>query len=258
MQEKPIICPQCGGVIPPGAPRCPFCGSAYAPEAEKEYMRKLHGVRQELGKVGNAGKEASEREAGTVGRKIAVTVCIIFAAAALIAGITLIVRSSENARDRREYHWSRENFPKWDALYEEGRYDELLELFDKALEEEHDLYDWEHYEFCYLYGDLLYAQYCRSRVMEGYFDADAAEELLYLELKLRGIPYRERLTDRDREILSGMLSPFEGDLTELFGMTEEEIRSFDASLEEKDGYPDSEQCRAYIMDHPEILRGGES
>lgn len=87
MRVKKIVCSQCGAVLKPGVAYCPYCGSAYAPEAEREYMRKLHRIKEDLDDVGDTGAIVSKNEAGKVGRKVGVTVGVILFIAALIAGI---------------------------------------------------------------------------------------------------------------------------------------------------------------------------
>ena len=55
-------CAQCGAVIPPGEAKCPYCGSYYEPEAEREYMRNLDQMRSDLDKGGNIGEAITALE----------------------------------------------------------------------------------------------------------------------------------------------------------------------------------------------------
>ena len=106
MQAKQIICRQCGAVIPPGTAACPYCGSAYAPEAEREYMRKLHRIREDLEDVGDAGKYASGKEISRTGKRTAVIVGIILAAGAALFLFFGVLRQRENINNRNEYAWT--------------------------------------------------------------------------------------------------------------------------------------------------------
>ena len=45
-----VTCRSCGGEFDEALVRCPFCGSAYAPAEEKEYMGKLEDIREDLEK----------------------------------------------------------------------------------------------------------------------------------------------------------------------------------------------------------------
>ena len=255
LSGKPIICPQCGGIIPSGAPRCPYCGSAYAPEAEREYMQKLHKVRGELDKVGNVGAEVSGKEIGKVGKKIAVVLGIIFVLAAIISAAGVISRSRENARNRREYEWKQKAIPEMNELYERGDYDALLEKFHEAQYGEHIFYEWEHYTFCELYSDAKYADELLEGRENGYFLRDDAVELLYKELEFRGITARTGIPSEDKKLLREILKPYENDLKEIFLMSEEEMKDFDRELQKYSGYPIFASCEKYVDAHQEILRG---
>ena len=89
MQKKQIYCTQCGAVIPPGEARCQYCGSSYAPEAEKEYMRRLDQVRRDLEKVGNVGAETSRTESGRVRRRVLRILVTILVLSAAVYGLFL-------------------------------------------------------------------------------------------------------------------------------------------------------------------------
>ncbi|MBQ6469022.1 MAG: zinc ribbon domain-containing protein [Lachnospiraceae bacterium] len=249
----PILCPHCGGVIPAGAPRCPYCGSAYTPEAEKEYMRKLHGVRGQLGEVANVGKEASRKEIKRLGRRVARIVAAVLVLAAVAAGIVMVRHARENARNRREYEWRANALPEMNELFEKGDYDALLEKFEEAQNGEHDLYNWEHYTFCDIYGDTKYAEAFRDGYEKGYFTKNDAEQYLFILLKFRTISMRERLPEKDREILKEYTQQYEEDLKEIYGMSDEEIKTFEQDIAKNYGYPSYEKCAGYVAEHPEII-----
>ena len=253
MPDQKIICPQCGGEIPAGAARCPYCGSAYAPEAEKEYMRKLGGVRRELEKVGDVGEEITRREAGKLGKRVILIIAAVLALAALVSVVLMLRRSGEEKKNREEYLWQAETLPHFNELFKTGKYEELTAAFEKARDEGHDLYNWEHYGFCQIYGETTFAADYKAARDDGIFRKNDANELLYLELVFRGVPLREDIPKEDRKILAPFLEPFENDLAEIYQMTEDDLREFDAQLEKYNGYPTFEACELYVENHPEIL-----
>ena len=88
-------CAQCGAIIPPGEAKCPYCGSYYEPEAEREYMRNLDQMRSDLDKVGNIGEETSRTEA----RRIRKRVIRILAGILIFSAATIPFLISMNRHD---------------------------------------------------------------------------------------------------------------------------------------------------------------
>jgi len=254
MRVKKIVCSQCGAVLKPGVAYCPYCGSAYAPEAEREYMRKLHRIKEDLDDVGDTGAIVSKNEAGKVGRKVVVTVGVILFIAALIAGIAVYFNLRETQKNHQEYAWRAENLPEMERLYEEGKYDELVTAFQKARQDGHDLYSWKHFTFCQIWEETVYTDQALTAREQGYFYEPDASGLLYHELVMRGLPYRRGLTEKERKILEEKTAEYQNDLREIFGASEEEIASIDSMLQEKNGYPDYSFCKDYLSGHPDIYK----
>lgn len=252
MRAKKIICKQCGAALPPGAAECPYCGSAYAPEAEREYMRKLHEIKEDLDDVGDAGEEISKKEISRSGKKVALIVGSILVIAGVLFFLFTGFGNRENARNRREYQWRQEHLGEMDKLFEEGDYDALLEAFEKAREEDHDLYSWDHYNFCIYWGTIKYTDSALLAREGGYFSEGDAVELLYDELRIRAIPLIKKLPAKDREILEERTARYKDDLTEIFFFTQEDFEYFDNLLQKRDGYPAYKDCKEYVEKHPEI------
>lgn len=248
-----IFCTQCGAQIPPGEAVCPYCGSAYAPEAERAYMRRLHQIRNDLDKVGDAGAAESAKETRRLRRRITLVLGIILSLSAILYGAFFFLRQKEEQENRREYLWAAENIPAFDAMFEKGDYDGLADAFLRAQEDGHSLYDWEHYDFCTVYAKIQYIDGTLQMRARGAFPETDAALLLYDELCFRGAPYRSRMPEEDLEILQALFAPYSGGLTEIFRLAGEELNAFDRSLQKSGGYPDYDACRAYVRSHPEIL-----
>lgn len=253
MRAKKIICSQCGAALPPGTAVCPYCGSAYAPEAEREYMRKLDEIREDLDDVGDAGLHASRKEIGRNSRKIALIVGGILAFAALLFLLFHVLESRENMDNRKEYAWRQEHLAELDRLFEEGEYDALVEAFESARDEGHDLYDWDHYEFCTFWEEVTYVDRKLAERENGLFSKYDAEEVLYTELRIRGFSKRRRVPEEDLQIMAGLAQKYQDDLTDIFHATPEDLETFDQMLEKDKGYVSFEICSQYVKDHPEIL-----
>lgn len=253
MKAKQNLCKSCGALVPPGAARCPYCGSSWEPEAEREYMRSLDRVRNDLDKVGDIGEEAFQKESRRVGRRVIGIVIGVLLVFALLYGISLYRRSGEDRRNREEYAWKIENLPAMDRLYEEGDYDALLEAYKEAQDNGHLLYDWEHFYFCEYYQSVRYAREFLQMREKGLFEETDAVLLLNDELRFRGIAYRRGIPADDRKKILEIISPFENDLTEVFHASAEDIESFDQMLEKNSGFPEYNVCKDYVKSHPEIL-----
>lgn len=254
MENKPIICRQCGSEIPPGLPRCPYCGSAYEPEAEREYMRKLEKVRADLSQVGEAGAEASRREIRSVSSRVLRILGVILVIALILMGIVHWHQQRENTKNRQEYTWQQEVFPELDRLYETGDYQTLLDKVRAYEDEGHPMYQWKHRVFCELYESTIYADFFLESRRKGLFGEQDAVQLLHDELKFRGADYRTELPAEDLERLRVLLAPYENDLTEIFLMSEEDLQFFDGKLRKGNGYPSYGDCQEYIRNHPEVYQ----
>ena len=79
--EKMTVCRTCGAQFEASKVRCPYCGTAYAPAEEKEYMDGLEGIRKELDGHREDGAKSLKRGLG----KIAVIVILIISAIVLLA-----------------------------------------------------------------------------------------------------------------------------------------------------------------------------
>ena len=257
MENKQIICRQCGSIIPPGQARCPYCGSSYEPEAEREYMRKLEQVRADLDQVGEAGAEASSREIKRVSSRVMRILGVILVFAVIVMGIVHWHQQRENTRNRQEYTWQQEVYPELNRLYETEDYKTLLEKVRAYEDEGHDLYQWEHRTFCELYESTIYADLFLESRKKGLFGEHDAVQLLHDELKFRGLDHRKELPSQDRQRLHGLLAPYENDLIEIFLMTEEDLQFFDRKLRESNGYPSYGDCEEYVRNHPEIYQDTE-
>ena len=216
-------------------------------------MEHLEEVRSDLDQVGDAGRVASHREIGSVGRRIATVVGIILALAAVLFGIFLYMEKREVQNDRREYLWKRDNLSEMEQLFEAGQYDELLDRIQAAREDGIGLYDWKHSDFMSIYETIGYMDSALEAREKGYFSEYDAENLLYDELRCRGIDWLREMPDGDREKIRPFLEPYRNDLTEIFHATQMDIDGFDSALKDRDGYPDYEACKAFIEAHPEIL-----
>ena len=167
-----IKCPNCGAMIDPHEPKCPYCEYINPAGAQEKFMNELEEKRLKLDNVDEEAAELYNTEIKKKGRRLAITVAVT--AAVIILGVLAFAlrdrffgysyeRSAED--EIEEIAWQKENFPKLTALYEAGEYDDLVDLYFK-LEDTgyHDFWDWEHYSFL----DCLVRFSTFTEMMENY------------------------------------------------------------------------------------------
>ena len=84
MKGKIVNCGTCGGEFDASLVRCPFCGTAYKPAAEEEYMDQLEDVREDL------SQHTSDADHAT-GKLVRKSLCIAVIVAVIIAVLCFIV-----------------------------------------------------------------------------------------------------------------------------------------------------------------------
>ena len=93
--EKKIICKTCGSEYDVALVRCPFCGTAYAPAEENEYMDKLEEIREDLHRETERGEVRIKKGMSSTARTILLVVIVILL---LISGILWFSGRQERSR----------------------------------------------------------------------------------------------------------------------------------------------------------------
>ena len=137
-------CPNCGAVLDASLPRCPYCGTLFPEGAQREYMEKLHDIREdmeELGCVPGAGVKSELRRQGRRLRRIA---AVTLAVSLLFALLFFLADKRWERDNTADYIWQHENYPYMTELYEEGRMEELKNFLFTAMDEDRPIWDWEY------------------------------------------------------------------------------------------------------------------
>ena len=87
MKGRNVICESCGAGFDASLVRCPYCGTAYEPAAEEEYMDKLEDVREDLSKHTKDADNATKKTFKKI-LLAAIIVIVLFAVFCIIALIT--------------------------------------------------------------------------------------------------------------------------------------------------------------------------
>ena len=97
---KKIICKSCAAEFDEGLVRCPYCGTAYAPAEENEYMGKLEGVREDLHQeIGRTDKRIG-KGMGSIVRTVLIVIVVILLL--LFSVLWLSGRSERSRSDRKK------------------------------------------------------------------------------------------------------------------------------------------------------------
>ena len=96
MKGKIVNCETCGGVFDTSLVRCPYCGTAYEPAAEEEYMDQLEDIREDLSQHTTDADHAT----GKMIQKSLRIALIVIAVLAVLGLIVLIIPKSDSSHDQ--------------------------------------------------------------------------------------------------------------------------------------------------------------
>lgn len=248
MADK-IICTSCGGEFEDNLPKCPFCGSMNLSGAEAEYMDKLDDVREDMEELEDTPIEETRKEIRKQGRflkKTFLVIAVILVGLIVIWGIHEKLYSRYDRDAKADYLWQKENFPMMDQLYQERKYDELVEFLNSDAAIDKPVWEWEHYEMIETYGATKDLQYYFEREQQRDFERQDYVSILCDELRIIGFLYYSDESDEDKEVLAAYAEPYLRDYEERWDMTQEEKDGFDSMLREYRGTYSYAECKKFV------------
>lgn len=241
-----ITCKYCGAEINEMVPECPYCGSTNYIGAEAEYFEKLEDVREDMEELEEVPEEEIKKEFRKQGKFLKIVFLIIGVIVLVFAGLLFLVDHSYERDEKKDFLWKQENYPIMDEMYEQGKYDELVEFYVQAGAEDSPVWSWEHSDFCSAYVDAYYLQQLIEKETSGKeLDKYDYVSILYHEMWLIGIPLAD-FDENERELLAGYVEWAQDDFDQRWNMTEEEKAFFYDRLEENRGWVEYEYCEDYI------------
>lgn len=241
-QSKMLNCENCGAFIPADAAKCPYCGALNLPGGEKQYMDNLFELKEDVKELSSVSLEEYKKELGRTGRLFKWAL-VIFAVIAVLGGLLYLwvekspLYETDSADVKAQMFWERENYPKLDAMYEEGDYDGILEF--EAMDCEDGYYSmagWEHYDFIDVYR--WYAA-CRERAVEldsGEYDEDNVYWFIMDAMFLMRDKSYESYDADEQELIEGYKQEIMELMDAKLGMGEEETKSLYAECCKEDEY----------------------
>lgn len=147
---KEIECPNCGATFDAGEPKCPYCGHINPMGAEAKFLRDLEGTRKKLDDVDDEARDAYGTEIRRGTKSVLKTVVVVAVVIALLIGIWRILDNTMfyygfKGDYAKELSWEHEAFAEYDELLEAEKYEELMERIAED-GEDHDVWNWEHYD----------------------------------------------------------------------------------------------------------------
>lgn len=249
---KMIVCPNCGKEYDEDLPKCPSCDSTNLKGAEKEYLKQLENVREDMEDLEEVSGEEIRREVKSQSRRIRKILLICLGTVAALAAVFYISRNGicRDERDyKAEYLWQQENFPEMDRLYEAGDY-EALYTFCASEENagESGMYSWEHYPFVMAYSSCKSVEQYLEYVQETPRSEGVLTLLFSYEWDVKGIlQHQEDYTEAEFAALQPMLEKSEADFESRWRMSPEEYEALYTEFENAGGiYLDYNTCKEYV------------
>lgn len=247
---KMIECASCGAHFDEMIPKCPYCGSMSIKGAEAEYMEKLEDVRSDMEDLTSVPMQETKKEWKKQIKFIWIVVGIIVGLLLILAVIEFLSGYQSKKRDAQaDYVWQQENFPILNELYEQGKYKEMVEMYDNAYEEDRPIHNWEHWEFCSAMVLLLDIEETLAREQAGEeLTRWDYEDLLYMGFRVDDYEESTAYSEEEKEILAPYIAMVREDFKTRWQLTEEELAQFQKKAEKNYGYVSYDMVADYIED----------
>lgn len=249
------VCANCGGSFDNKEPKCPYCGMINEEGAELEYNNKLEKIRKKLDIVDNIAEDDYRKSLRLFLKTFLITALISFG---IFAIIWLSTNEESNARlmlSRKEMDekieqalWLHEATKPWNALYEEGRYEEMVVAVTSSPAGPGLLYNWEHYDLYLKYNRLLSVEKYLAEGLEK-MSSYTYHHILQDSMEIRyALENRDqRYISRDYEILEDKFAEVKQEILEVLGLEEAEYdRVFEGAT--KLGFPDYDYLSNYAKE----------
>lgn len=237
-----IKCANCGAEIEASMEKCPYCGyinEAGATKAHREIITKLE---DEMAESITEADEALSKDVRKTGKSSVIGIVIVLLIAGVIALFFFIFaryfdKTAESTTPQRaisELAFQEENFPIWDELLENGKYDEAVKLYEAALEEGHGIYAYKAHDFLSAYSryDELKSTLL-PKLDDGKADSKEKEAITYDTLVFYYRGYGS-VTNEQQKVLDDIRDNYMmGIIHERLGLSDEELDILESYV--KDG-----------------------
>lgn len=243
---KKIICKYCAAEFDEMLPKCPYCESTNYKGAEAEYFEKLEDVRDNMEDLEDVPEEEAKKEFRKQGNFLKKVFIIIAIVVVVLVGLMIWSDSRYEIDEKAGFLWKQENVPIMNDLYEQGKYDEALVIYNEGNENPNvSLYDWEHDDFFDAYENVLYIQDTLEYEASGNeLSQVKCTGLFYDEWKVIGLEI-SGMDEEEHGILREYTDAILKDFDERWDISEEDYQKLYNELEEN-GFVSYSTCEEYI------------
>lgn len=235
-----IVCKSCAAEFTDDLPKCPYCGSLNIKGAEAEYMNKLRDVKEDLGELSELPEQAQKKEMKKQVKRWGIVAAVAVGIVVLMQVWFLWSQSryiDSPAKERADMLWLAEHEEELDTLYENNDAEGILEHFYVWCEEENAFSKWEHWNFATVLHNIDWARDTIKYEAKGNeLSLEHYEDLFHNQCVLKGLTYRDDLTDEEKEKLLLLGADILQDYETRWGFSPEGHAKIDALLQEWDGY----------------------
>ena len=244
-----IVCGNCGKEYDENQVKCPSCGSVNVTGAERAYLEKLEDVREDMEELDDAPREVLQQTIKKQGKFLKGALLAVIAVAVLFTAGILLKEKLEDRSYKAKYLWMQENYPRLDALYDAGNYEEMAELYLELLGDKNSiLYEWEHFNFAEAYMTCYFVRSYLEEEKQEELSESTLAFLLAHEWVVKGIVLqKERFTEEEYSALEPYIEMSEADFAARWNMPAEEYDAFQEQLKKNGGqYMDYDVCKEYV------------
>ena len=235
-----MVCKSCAAEFTDDLSKCPYCGSMNIKGAEAEYMGKLQDVKEDLGELSELPEQARKKELKKQVKRWGIVAAVILVLAVLLQvwfhwSSSLYIDSP--AKERADMLWLAEREEELNTLYENNDAEGILEYFYVWCEEENAFSKWEHWNFATILHNIKWARDNIEYEAKGNeLSRESLEDLFYNQCVLKGLTYRDDLTDEEKEKLLLLGADILQDYETRWGFSPEGHAKIDGLLQEWGGY----------------------
>lgn len=251
-----MICDNCGGTFAEDAVKCPYCGALHFAGASAAYDQKIEDITDDMADLADDAAVAYKQTMRGHLKRVLIAVCL---AVVVAIGVVVFAFSSRttNSNSVDEYKaqlaWAQTTYPMLDAWYEADDFEAIIAYEEELANDKttnYNIYDWEHYDFCYdyyTYTDCLQT-IARYENDETVWEGDLISAMQFVMNGYEPITYQV-YTDEELEILTEYRAEVSLFLQDILNVTAQDLEDFYLETAEVEGGVYYNNCKEFVQEH---------